>query len=258
MSKNLITRFLIILLLVLVVVVVYLLIERKSILPGKATPAPTAVAPEPLPDATTTERLKGCDISHWDGEIDWTSLKKSGIDFLFIKATQGTTYIDPDFEYNWQTAANYGFFRGAYHFYQPSEDPKAQAEHFLSVIKPQKGDLLPVLDIEISHGKTVSELTDDIQIWINTVKEAIGRYPIIYTDYPFWNRATSGDFSASPLWIAEWEKGSPPLLPRGWQQWAFWQYADNGTLPGIPEADGKVDLDYFHGGKQSIKNYQLK
>jgi len=103
-----------------------------------------------------------------------------------VKATQGATYVDPQFEENWVTSKDYGFIRGAYHFYQPGEDPKAKAEHFLSVVKLEKGDIIPVLDIEIAHGIDQDQLTEDISTWIDTVKKAIGRYPIIYTDRAFW------------------------------------------------------------------------
>ena len=229
------------------------LTQQQSPAPSKASALAAVTAPLPV-----SERLKGADLSHWDGTIDWVALKKTDLKFLFIKATQGTTYIDPDFEDNWQTAANYGFYRGAYHFYQPNEDAKAQAEHFLSVVKHQKGDILPVLDIEIAHGVSPQALGKDIGIWLETVKSSIGRYPIIYTDSPFWNESIDGNFSQYPLWIATWDQGIPPNLPKGWQRWMFWQYSSTGSIPGIPDARGKVDLDYFYGNEESLRSHLIR
>ncbi|WP_421897034.1 glycoside hydrolase family 25 protein [Marinoscillum sp.] len=202
------------------------------------------------------EKTLGCDLSHWDGNVDWHELKDSKVEFVFIKATQGSNYVDPMFEENWETSKNYGFIRGAYHFYQPGEDPKVQAAHFLSVVKHEKGDIVPVLDIEISHGEHPDELTKNISIWIRTVKSAIGRYPIIYTDRAFWNKAIGQDFSYCPLWLAEWEDAHAPYLPNGWKDWAFWQFSESGSVEGV-SVETKVDLSHFNGAKSTLRNYQL-
>lgn len=219
-------------------------------------PQPAGGVPDTPATFAETERTLGCDLSHWDGEVNWVDLKKSGVEFIFVKATQGTGYTDPKFEENWVTSKNYGFARGAYHFYQPGKDPKAQAEYFLSVVKHAKGDIVPVLDIEIAHGTDAQQLTEDITVWINTVKEAIGRYPIIYTDRGFWDKNITDDFSHCPLWLAQWEDTHEPYLPKGWKKWAFWQYSEEGTVGGI-KAGTKVDLSHFNGHIGSLRNYQL-
>lgn len=203
------------------------------------------------------DRTLGCDISHWDGEIDWLDLRKKKIEFVFIKATQGSEDVDPNFEHNWLTSKNFGFIRGAYHFYDPKDDPKAQANHFLTTVKHEKGDILPVLDIEVSHGVNPDSLTKGITVWIETVKDSIGRYPIIYTDDGFWNKTITQNFEYCPLWIAEWEKKDLPTLPKGWKDWAFWQFTNAGTLPGIA-GKNNVDLSHFNGDLSTLKNYQIQ
>ena len=199
----------------------------------------------------------GCDVSHWDGKIDWEKLKQTDIAFVYIKATQGTNYIDPTFREHWASAKQHGFIRGAYHFYDPTKDPVAQAEFFLKTTALGKGDLLPVLDIEIAKGVDAQKLTNDIALWINTVKAKIGRNPMIYTDYGFWNKSIDKAFSDCPLWIAEWESGRKPYLPNGWKEWVFWQYSAKGSLEGI-SAKGNVDLDEFNGPLSSLKTYLLR
>ncbi len=100
MKKHSSNRILIIGLIALVLVTVYLLVDRKRLIqkvpPGKEIAANHKEA-STASNASTTQ-LTGCDISHWDGAIDWPALKGGGINFVFVKATQGTTYIDPDFE----------------------------------------------------------------------------------------------------------------------------------------------------------------
>lgn len=231
----------------------------------QTTPQPQPVVqqepqPQPATDTVVTfaeaERTLGCDLSHWDGEVDWVKLKKSKVEFIFVKATQGDKYVDPKFEENWVTSKNYGFERGAYHFFEPGKDAKAQAEHFLKTVGHVKGDLVPVLDIEIAHGVDPQELTEDIKIWINTVNEAIGRYPIIYTDRGFWDKNITDDFSHCALWLAQWETTHTPYLPKGWKKWAFWQYTETGSVNGV-QAGTNVDLSHFNGHIGSLRNYTL-
>src|SRR5277367_3088008 len=63
--------------------------------------------------------VKGVDVSHYDGAIDWGKVKAAGIDFAFMKATESTDFIDPEFAANWKFAASNNVIRGAYHFLRP-------------------------------------------------------------------------------------------------------------------------------------------
>src|SRR5689334_1580650 len=89
--------------------------------------------------------VQGIDVSHYQGVIDWNQVAEAGTAFVFIKATEGTSYVDPQFQDNWSGAKAAGLLRGAYHFFQPGEDPQQQAEYFLSVVQTVPGDLPPVL-----------------------------------------------------------------------------------------------------------------
>lgn len=248
--KNIKPIFIIIIIVLTLGVLVYLLFFREN--------ANEKATSQQSKKVKSTERLKGCDISHWVGEVNWTALKKTDIEFVFMKATEGIAYVDPEFKENWQSAQNFEFQRGAFHFYEPHLDPKQQAEHFLSVVQLQKGDILPVLDIEVSNGVSDEELTKNVGIWIQTVKEKIGRFPIIYTYRIFWDPTIDANFGHCPLWLAEWETTHQPYLPNGWKDWVFWQYTKKGTVAGIPNAKGRVDLDYFNGSLQSLASYTIR
>jgi lysozyme len=184
--------------------------------------------------------VPGIDVSHFQGQVNWQQVAQAGIRFAFAKASEGTNNKDPQFAANWEGMRQNGILRGAYHFYRIAEDPVAQAENFLSCLptKPlQPGDLPPVIDLE-EQGDN-SHIPGILQ-WLSTVQQAVGRQPIIYTATGFWTDA--GQLATYPLWVANYGV-SQPRLPQGWTVWSFWQYTDQGSVPGAPH----VDRDWFNG-----------
>ena len=132
-----------------------------------------------------------------------------------MKATQGTSFLDPRFEENWTRSRDAGVQRGAYHFFDPSEDAAAQASHFLKTAKLEPGDLPPALDIEMMKRSTLSTTLEGISTWLTAVQAGTGRTPIIYTSASFWqqlgNPPNPGDH---PLWVAHYGV-AVPHLPAG-------------------------------------------
>ena len=97
--------------------------------------------------------VKGVDISHYDGTIDWTQVKAAGISFAFAKATEGTSYVDPTFATNWAGMKAAGIVRGAYHFFDPAVDATSQVTYCLATVGTlEAGDLPIVLDFEQLNG----------------------------------------------------------------------------------------------------------
>ena len=152
--------------------------------------------------------LPGIDVSHWQGAIDWPRVADDGVAFAFIKATEGGDYVDPRFAANWAGAAQAGVMRGAYHFYRPQPDAAAQAEHFLRTVQLRAGDLPPVLDVEVTDGRSASAIAAGVRTWLETVERATGRRPIVYTRAGFWNQV-GGGFGAYPLWVAHYGVAAP-------------------------------------------------
>ncbi|MCA9229348.1 MAG: glycoside hydrolase family 25 protein [Planctomycetales bacterium] len=224
--------------------------------------------------------VDGIDVSKWQGTINWTSVKNDGIDFAFVKATEGVNYIDPKYHANMQGAAAAGVMVGPYHFtridsydgvpftsydgspFLPGSDPYldalSEANDFLDAITPyyDTGQYLPpVADVEglPSFGSLSLERTfisNWMQIFSDTINNALGRRPIIYTSkYGANNRFTSTIASSHDLWLAWWKDGTSnnPPVPSDtplWDPWQFWQYTDSGTVNGIA---GNVDRDVFDG-----------
>ncbi len=193
--------------------------------------------------------IAGIDVSHFNGAIDWRAAAGS-ISFAFTKATQGTSYVDPRFDENWTAMKHEAIPRGAYHFFDPSEDAAAQAAHFLSAVRLEPTDLPPVLDMETLGGAHPAEAAAGMQSWLDTVGHATGRIPIVYTSASFWqqlgNPARPGQ---SPLWVAHYGV-STPHIPRCWTSWTLWQFSDAGRCSGI---SGHVDLDRFSGTVDDLR-----
>ena len=103
--------------------------------------------------------VHGIDVSHYQGEIDWAAMKQQGMDFAYIKATEGSAHEDECFDKNWEQAKAAGMLRGAYHFFSFESEGKKQAEHFIKKVGDLKGSLIPVIDVEY-YGKYVKTPPD--------------------------------------------------------------------------------------------------
>jgi GH25 family lysozyme M1 (1,4-beta-N-acetylmuramidase) len=212
-----------------------------------------------VPAAGAQTAPSGIDVSHWQGQIGWLQVGAAGYDFAFAKATEGTTYTDPTYVVNRSGAAAAGMRVGAYHFARPTAGSDAaavasaiaQADYFVGVAQPSRGDLLPVLDLEKNGGLTKERLTTWTEAWLDRVSARLGVKPVVYASPSFW-KTSLGDtpiFAAvgHRLWIAHWTKGALPILPAaGWGGlgWTFWQWTDCSHVAGI---SGCVDGDRFNG-----------
>jgi lysozyme len=188
--------------------------------------------------------IEGMDVSHYDGTIDWASAKGSGIDFAFVKATEGTTFVDPMFATNWAGMKAAGVVRGAYHFFHSNMDPVAQADFVTKTVGAlETGDLPIVIDLEVTDGNSEATVISTATTFLTTVTSLSGKTAMIYVSPSFLSDYSS--FSGNPLWIANWAVMCPDV-PAPWSTWTFWQYSDTGTVSGVSGASS-VDLDHFNG-----------
>ena len=211
---------------------------------GPVSPGTTANPPAEAnsPSTAEVELRHGLDLSVHSGTIDWPSLAGQGFDFVYLKATEGVDLADPAFAEHWQSAADHGLVRGAYHFYVTEDDPLEQAEFFISRVDLSPGDLLPVVDIEVIGHDTTPGLAGRLRTFLARIEEHYGVRPMIYTSPNFWDRHLDDTFGDHPLWIAEYEVAEP-RVPAGWNGWTLWQYADDSEVAGV-EKD--ADLNRLH------------
>ena len=192
--------------------------------------------------------VKGIDVSHHQGEIDWDAVAADGVDFVFMKATEGQDFLDSEYETNWVEAKRVGIPRGAYHFFLPSVDAHKQADNFIRTVKMESGDLPPVLDIEVTNKKGKEEIIAGAKIWLQKVEAHYGVKPLIYASPSFYNDYLDDSFAEYPLWLAHYYRFSP-RLPHEREKWDFWQKTNFGFVGGI---DGNVDVNYFEGEDLSV------
>ncbi len=197
--------------------------------------------------------IVGIDISKYQGDVDFKQLKASGITYVFIRASEGNTYQDPEFKSHFAKAKAAGLTVSAYHFYETNDAPNSQLENFTQLVKLSVGDLPPVVDIERLHQQDDTRLSENLQVYLNGLERHYGVKPIIYTGLNFANQHVTR-FSQYPLWLAEYGR-TQPTLPSGWSQWTFWQWSQSHALKGI---DGKVDADKFNGDARSFAKLLIK
>ncbi len=209
------------------------------------------------PDYPEGFDVMGIDISHHQDHINWDRLRNAHIanhpiSFVIIKATEGTSLVDNNFNDNFHWARANDIVRGAYHFYIPDKNVRQQAEHFLHQAHLLEGDLVPVLDIEKRGSKPLKDFQNDVLLWLSIVEKAYGVPPIIYTSYKFKEDYLSAPaFDRYPLWIAHYYERQ--LKYKG--DWVLWQYTDCGRVDGIR---GTVDLNLLNGDMKRLKELTLQ
>ncbi len=200
----------------------------------------------------------GIDVSHWQNTINWSQVHSdtapSPLKFFIMKATQGTSSVDPYFKRNWASAKTQETTVGAYHFYLFNEDPKQQAAHYINTVPLQKGDFLPIVDIEPAcsscgiDGISKADLIANLTVFLNEIEAHFEEKPILYTYTSFHNEYLKGAFSDYTFWMAQYSP-QPPLgfalsNPTSTQKplVAMWQFSFRERIQGIV---GNVDMSFL-------------
>jgi lysozyme len=187
--------------------------------------------------------FKGFDVSHHQGNnIDFNKAKAGGFDFVFLKASEGTTYKDTMFETYFTNATKAGLYVGAYHFARFSDvaSAKAEAAHFLDVIKGKTFTYPLVLDLEVD-SKNVSDkqLTDAAIAFLEAVENA-GYFTMLYSGkYFFENELDEARLAPYALWLAKYSTS----LGR---DAGIWQNSDKGYVPGVGNCDTDIAYNDYH------------
>ena len=194
--------------------------------------------------------IHGIDAARFQTMIDWPKARKAGINFAFIKATEGSNFKDKKFEYNWRNSKKEGFIRGAYHYFNPNKKGENQANHFIRNVKLSKGDFPPVIDVEDKGNVSSSLLMKGVMKFAKKVESHYGVKPIIYTYHDFYKNNFDSSFDNYTLWIAHYYVKKPNN-----NQWNFWQHNDRGTVSGI---NYPVDFNVFNRELEKMELLLLK
>ncbi|MEW1748556.1 lysozyme [Streptomyces angustmyceticus] len=209
------------------------------------------------PQASSRRAVSGVDVSSHNRKVSWPTLRRSGVRFAYVKATEGTSYRNPYFAQQYRGSYSSGMIHGAYHFALPDHSSgRSQAEYFADHGGDwsRDGRTLPgALDMEYNpygatcYGKSHKAMVRWIRDFVRTYREETGRYPVIYTSTNWWKQCTgnSGKFGkTNPLWIPRYGS-SVGSLPRGWQYHSIWQHTSSGHSVG--------DRNRFNGTLTRLK-----
>lgn len=150
----------------------------------------------------------GVDVSAHQAEIDMNTLKEQNIDFIYIKATEGSTWQDDRFADNWENAKKAGLLSGAYHFFSYDSEGRSQAENFIKTVGPDlKGRLLPVVDVEYYGDKEQNppektEVVKELRIYLKMIEDEYGVKPLIYTRSDIYEKYLKGEFDEYKKWMS--------------------------------------------------------
>lgn len=222
-------------------------------------------------------RAEGIDGSHWWGWFK-PELAKKVVDFIILKATEGTNFIDSSLKANWEGAKSIGV-RGMYHYQRRGLSWLAQAEFFLRVIAPYTDHLhIVALDVEKTGNEDVfvTAINAESLIYFSDMYRILEhwRYKqpdkkiVLYTNVDIYQNYLLPNIKQVfglqglqwlendvELWLAnvngQGVNGEPNMPKNRTTPWRIWQYSSNGRKEDYG-TNGDVDLNVFNGTKEEL------
>ena len=185
----------------------------------------------------------GIDVSAYQGDIDYNQVRDAGISIVYIKSSEGSGFVDPYFEQNYQNAKQAGLKVGFYHYVtaRSVDEAIAQANFFAQTISGKQPDCKLAMDFE-SFGSLSNEQINQISLaFLQRLQEVTGKEVIVYSDEFNANNTFNEAVAYYALWVAQYDV-SEPTVRNNWSFWEGWQYTDQGEITGI---SSYVDRDKF-------------
>jgi lysozyme len=188
----------------------------------------------------------GVDVSTHQGKIDWQRVAADGIQFAYIKASEGGSFIDSRFRANWAAAGEAGLDRGAYHFFTLCRQGDVQARHFLAVARPDPRALGPAVDLELAGNcgrrPPASQVMAELKTFLEIVEAAWGQSALLYVGDDWESRYPIRTQLHRPLWQFRFLRRPSPDNLRIWQVHGF------ARVEGI---SGRVDLNIMQAATET-------
>ena len=188
--------------------------------------------------------LQGIDVSHHQGRIDWSLLKNQGVDFAWIKASEGADHRDRLFDRNMGGAAAAGISRGAYHFFTLCRAGADQAANFIAAVPRDPGLLPPAVDLEFGGNCAKrpgrATLLRELGTFLDRIEAHSGRKALLYMTEEFDLAYRISEAFDRPLWLRS-------MIRRpdyGARPWRVWQASNFRSLDGV---EGPVDWNVMRG-----------
>lgn len=178
---------------------------------------------------------RGVDVSSYQENVDFARLKAQGVEFAYIKATEGAGHVDPSFNEKWAAALVAGVPAGAYHYFVYGVSGTEQAQNFINTVgELGDGRLIPAVDMELTveevyNPPEVGTVVARLKAFLAVLEERYGVKPLIYAQKDYYDKYLAADFSDYPRWVRN--VFYPVYIDAG-EDWAVWQYNDRGELEG--------------------------
>lgn len=202
--------------------------------------------------------IRGVDVSHHNGTINWPQLKNEGIAFAYIKTTEGMSHTDSNYKANYAQAKQADIKVGMYHFYTFGLDGKMQAQHFIRHASVAGADLIPAIDVEHSPSNHYSSNKDyreqviiELQQLENSIYQHYGVHPLIYTNKDCYKLYIKDRFPQNLIWMSNLH--NEPTVEDN--EWVIWQFSHTGRLNGVK---GNLDLNYFRYSYRRFEELRIK
>lgn len=209
----------------------------------------TYLSSPPYVDRSKYE-VRGVDLSSHNGVVDFHAMADDDIDFVFLKASEGTDWRDDSFRRNYSLAKKAGLKVGAYHFFKFDASGAQQAANLLKAVEGLDLDLGLAVDVE-RHANPASVSSREVAEKLHEMMDCLnleGHRITFYSNTRGYYEFLEAEFKGLPLWICGFS--DPPVQA----EWDFWQYSHSGKVAGT---DGPVDLNVFRGSRRDWYDYLL-
>lgn len=191
--------------------------------------------------------VKGIDISHHNGDIDFRRVAADSVDFVIIKATEGATFRDTCLVRYTRDAVDAGLRVGYYHFFRFDRGGVRQGRNFLEAVDSLPAQMPLVLDFETAGNPAV-----DYHLVVGRLRDMTGylrrhgRRVMVYCNHNDYDTYIRGNFDDLDLWLASGR------LPEGDDRRHLWQHSHNGRVDGISRP---VDINTFNGSREEFDRW---
>jgi lysozyme len=201
--------------------------------------------------------VHGVDVSRYQSGVEWQMARAAGVNFAFVKATEGGDGFDPLFPSHWTHTKAAGVRRGAYHMFYHCRPAIEQARWFIAHVPRDASALPPVLDMEWTPTSPTCRVRNapehvraEARVFLAAISRHYGQRPILYTAPDFYDDNELWRLSGVDFWLRSVAAPVGQRYPG--RAWTFWQYSGTGLVQGIP---GKVDLNAFGGTRQDWERW---
>lgn len=172
--------------------------------------------------------IKGVDISNNNSISNLSTLTENGVEYLYLKSTEGATFVDKVTPKRYIQAKSLGMKVGFYHFLVGTSTPEAQAENAYNATKNYDQDLIFMLDVETNFNNLAGYVLKFINRWQELSNVEIGIYT--YSGFVSNLNSIKNYIQDRKCWIANYTSSYKNVSTGFFVNIVGWQYSENGRI----------------------------